>query len=53
MLLFMIRASFFFLDKANIYSLIVCPDYNPEVDDELLRPIGELVPDEISSVMSA
>ena len=27
--------------------LIVCPDYNPEVDDELLRPIGELVPDEI------
>ena len=27
--------------------LIVCPDYNPEVDDELLKPIGELVPDEI------
>lgn len=27
--------------------LIVCPDYNPEVDDELLKPIGELVPEEI------
>ena len=27
--------------------LIVRPDYNPEVDDELLKPIGELVPDEI------
>ncbi|MDO4303348.1 MAG: flagellar assembly protein FliW [Bacillota bacterium] len=27
--------------------LIVCPDYNPEVDDELLKPLGELVPDEL------
>lgn len=27
--------------------LIVCPDYNPEVDDELLRPLGELIPDEM------
>ena len=27
--------------------LIVMPDYNPEVDDELLKPIGELTPDEI------
>lgn len=27
--------------------LIVCPDYNPEVDDELLKPLGELVPDEM------
>lgn len=26
--------------------LIVCPDYNPEVDDELLKNIGELLPDE-------
>ena len=27
--------------------LIVCPDYNPEVDDELLKHIGELDPDEL------
>jgi len=27
--------------------LIVCPDYNPEVDDELLNNIGELLPDEL------
>ena len=27
--------------------LIVRPDYNPQVDDELLKPIGELMPDEI------
>ncbi len=27
--------------------LMVCPDYNPEVDDELLKPLGELIPDEI------
>lgn len=27
--------------------LIVCPDYNPEVDDELLNNIGEIVPDEL------
>ena len=27
--------------------LIVCPDYNPEVDDELLKHIGELVPEEL------
>jgi len=27
--------------------LIVCPDYNPEVDDELLNNIGELQPDEL------
>jgi len=27
--------------------LIVCPDYNPEVDDELLNSIGEIVPDEL------
>ncbi len=27
--------------------LIVCPDYNPEVDDELLKVIGEIVPDEL------
>lgn len=27
--------------------LIVCPDYNPEVDDELLRHIGELNPEEM------
>ena len=26
--------------------LIVCPDYNPEVDDELLNNIGEIVPEE-------
>ncbi len=26
--------------------LIVKPEYNPEVDDELLRPLGTLVPDE-------
>lgn len=27
--------------------LIVMPEYNPEVDDELLKPIGELIPDEL------
>ncbi len=27
--------------------LIVCPDYNPEVDDELLNHIGELLPEEL------
>lgn len=27
--------------------LIVYPDYNPEVDDELLKHLGELDPDEI------
>lgn len=27
--------------------LIVCPDYNPEVDDELLNNIGKIVPDEL------
>lgn len=27
--------------------LLVRPDYNPEVDDELLKPIGELDPEEI------
>lgn len=26
--------------------LLVCPDYNPEVDDELLKNIGELDPEE-------
>lgn len=27
--------------------LIVCPDYNPEVDDELLNCVGEIVPEEL------
>lgn len=27
--------------------LIVCPDYNPMVEDEMLRPLGEIVPDEL------
>lgn len=27
--------------------LIVCPDYNPEVDDELLSPIGSIDPEEL------
>ena len=27
--------------------LIVCPDYSPEVDDELLNNIGEIQPDEL------
>ncbi len=27
--------------------LIVCPDYNPEVDDELLKVIGEIIPEEL------
>lgn len=27
--------------------LIVCPDYNPEADDELLGVIGEIVPEEL------
>ena len=30
-----------------MYPLIVCPDYNPEVDDELLNCIGEIVPEEL------
>ena len=27
--------------------LVVNPEYNPDVDDELLKPIGEWVPDDI------
>lgn len=27
--------------------LLVMPDYNPEVEDELIKPLGELLPDEI------
>lgn len=27
--------------------LRVCPDYNPEVDDEILQNLGELNPDEM------
>ncbi|MCH5255262.1 MAG: flagellar assembly protein FliW [Lachnospiraceae bacterium] len=27
--------------------LMVCPDYNPEVDDELLKHLGTLVPEEM------
>ena len=27
--------------------LIACPDYNPEVDDELLKHLGELNPEEL------
>ena len=27
--------------------LLVHPDYNPEVDDELLHPLGELIPEEM------
>lgn len=27
--------------------LLVAPTYNPEVDDEILKPIGELNPDEV------
>lgn len=27
--------------------LIVCPDYNPEVEDELLKNIGEIQPEEL------
>ncbi len=27
--------------------LIVCPDYNPEVDDELFNILGEIKPDEL------
>ena len=26
--------------------LLVCPSYNPQVDDEILKPIGELNPEE-------
>ena len=26
--------------------LLVCPEYNPEVDDDILKNIGELLPDE-------
>lgn len=26
--------------------LLVSPEYNPAVDDEILKPVGELVPDE-------
>ena len=32
--------------------LIVCPDYNPEVDDELLNSIGEIVPEELLVVVT-
>ncbi len=27
--------------------LIVKPDYNPQVDDDMLKPLGKLVPDEM------
>ncbi len=27
--------------------LIVCPDYNPEADDELLNVLGQIVPEEL------
>jgi len=27
--------------------LVVAPDYNPIVDDETLKPIGEIIPDEL------
>ncbi len=27
--------------------LLVCPDYNPMVDEEVLKPIGEIVADEL------
>lgn len=27
--------------------LLVRPDYNPEIDDELLKSIGELIPEEM------
>lgn len=27
--------------------LIVCQDYNPEVDDELIKPVGEIDPEEL------
>lgn len=27
--------------------LLVCPDYNPEIEDELTKPIGELVQGEL------
>ena len=27
--------------------LIVCPDYNPEADDELLNILGQIVPEEL------
>lgn len=27
--------------------LIVCPDYNPVVDDEMLKPLGTIDPDEL------
>lgn len=27
--------------------LLVCPDYNPEVEDELLKPLGELTEDNL------
>ena len=30
-----------------LQSLQVCPDYNPEVDDEILQNLGELNPDEM------
>lgn len=30
-----------------INPLIVMPDYNPEVEDELIKPLGELLPEEI------
>ena len=27
--------------------LVVCPDYNPEVEDELLKELGDLTPDNL------
>lgn len=27
--------------------LLVCPDYNPEVDDELLKQLGNLTPEDM------
>lgn len=32
--------------------LTVCEDYNPEIDDEILKPLGELNPDEILVVVT-
>ena len=33
--------------------LLVKPDYNPEVDDELLKPLGKLNPEEILVMVTA
>ena len=27
--------------------LLVCPEYNPELDDELLKPVGDLVSEDM------